>query len=377
MRPLITSSVATNLVLWKATPQMRKVRGSAAATAAATLLAPHSSYAGVAAFSTFRQARQSNSVRSTHVSAIAFHPTSHVGSFRSFHTTAPTSKKKRNKWNAAKRYLAKMEEWEAEQNDEVKARESAEQIAQEQNSAAGVMDNREIDHEVDKESEESEEELYDDPPDSVVRSQTLDWIKEVVIGLNLCPFAALPLASNKLSIETIRGHDAESIAAAVLLELILRVDTPGTTIVVAPECSPDDFETYLEVLDFIEDIMEEHQLGGKVQVAPFHPLFEFGGRSDDVGGDDDANGIDNYTNRSPFPMFHVLREEEVGAAVDKLDGDASVVFDRNIRLMNMLYDKLGREGVEKVMSCKASENMKKAVEEVLKAVKKTNDINVN
>ena len=80
----------------------------------------------------------------------------------------------------------------------------------------------------------------------------------------------------------------------------------------------------------------------------------------------------------PFvPMFHVLREEEVGAAVDKLDGDASVVFDRNIRLMNMLYDKLGREGVEKVMSCKASEDMKKAVEEVLKAVKKTNDINVS
>lgn len=356
---------------------MRKVRGSAAATAAATLLAPHpASYAGVAAFSTFRPVRHSNAAHSTHASANAYHQAPHVGNFRSFHTTAPASKKKKNKWNAAKRYLAKMEEWEAEQNDEVGSDAAAREMPQERKATDDeVADEKEEAHEVDEEKEVSDEELYHDLPDSVVRSQTLDWIKQVVIGLNLCPFAASPLASNKLTIETIRGHDAESIAAAVLLELILRVDNPGTTVVVAPECSPDDFETYLQVLDFIEGIMEEHELVGKVQVAPFHPLFEFG-RSGD-GEDDDAEGIDNYTNRSPFPMFHVLREEEVGAAVDKLNGDASVVFDRNIRLMNMLYDKLGREGVERVMSCKASDEMKKAVEEVLKAVKKTNDINIS
>ena len=358
---------------------MRKVRGSAAATAAATLLAPHpSSYAGVAAFSTFRPMRHGNSAHSTHASANAFHQAPHVGNFRSFQTTAPASKKKKNKWNAAKRYLAKMEEWEAEQNDEVGSDATAREMPQERKATDDdVADEKEEAREVDNGKEVSDEELYRDLPDSVVRSQTLDWIKQVVIGLNLCPFAASPLASNKLTIETIRGHDAESIAAAVLLELILRVDNPGTTVVVAPECSPDDFETYLQVLNFIEDIMEEHELVGKVQVAPFHPLFEFGGRSNGDGGDDDAEGIDNYTNRSPFPMFHVLREEEVGAAVDKLHGDASVVFDRNIRLMNMLYDKLGREGVVRVMSCKASDEMKQAVEEVLKAVKKTNDINIS
>lgn len=357
---------------------MRKVRGS---TLLATL-APHSaSYAGVAAFSTFQPAPRPNSLHSKHVSAVAFHHNFHVrvGNPRSFHTTAPASKKKKNKWNAAKRYLAKMEEWEAEQNGEVSGDAAAREMPQERKVVDNVIDEKEeISRVVDEGQEVSDEELYQDLPDSVVRSQTLDWIKQVVIGLNLCPFAASPLASNKLSIETIRGHDAESIAAAVLLELILRVDNPGTTVVVAPECSPDDFETYLQVLNFIEAIMEEHKLVGKVQVAPFHPLFEFGGRSDDDdGAGGDGKGIDNYTNRSPFPMFHVLREEEVGAAVDKLDGDASVVFDRNIRLMNMLYDKLGREGVEKVMSCKASEDMKKAVEEVLKAVKKTNDINVS
>ena len=355
---------------------MRKVRGSAATAAAATLLAPRSC-ASVAAFSTtLGPALSAHSLHNAHSSENAFYRQS-----RHFHSTTPIGKKKKNKWNAAKRYLTKMEEWEAEQNGEVGTGDAAQKMLGETKTKSEVTDGEgegevgAVDEE--KEKKSKEEEFYDDPPDSVVRSQTLDWIKQVVIGLNLCPFAASPLASKKLSIETIRGHDAESIAAAVLLELILRVDNPGTTVVVAPECSPDDFETYLQVLDFIEDIMEEHGLVGKVQVAPFHPLFEFGGRSDDNGDDAEAEGIDNYTNRSPFPMFHVLREEEVGAAVDKLDGDASVVFDRNIRLMKMLYDKLGREGVEKVMSCKASEEMKQAVEEVLKAVKKTNDISVN
>ena len=368
MRPLIKSSVTADIILRQGTSQMRKAIGPAAATATATLLA-QSSYCAAA----FCQVPHATSDVSAYASVFSHH-LSFGGSTRYFHTTAPTRKKRRNKWKSAKKYVAMMEESEPEENDS-----NDDMPRDASHGRKQKMPAKEEDQGVDKE-ESTIEEFYDDPPDSVVHSQTLDWIKQVVIGLNLCPFAASPLANKKLSIEIIRGQDAEAIAAAVLLELILRVDNPGTTVVVAPECSPDDFDTYLQVLNFIESVMEEHELVGKVQVAPFHPLFEFGGRSDesvDDDNEDQAEGIDNYTNRSPFPMFHVLREVEVGAAVDKLNGDASLVFDRNIKLMNMLYDKLGREGVEKVMSCEASDDdMKQSVEEVLKALKKTNDINV-
>ena len=360
MGSLIISSSTANLVLRQAgQSHMRNAIGPAAA--AATLLAPQSF--ACAAFSSRCPAPYATSPCSSITSGISQLSPSLLGNTRTFHASAPVCKKRRNKWKSAKKYLAMMEEMEAEEGGVDTG------MASERTSRNKVRDNvKGQDIEGKDEQEDEADELYDDydPPDSVVHTKTLDWIKQVVIGLNLCPFAASPLASNKLSIEIIRGRDAEAISAAVLLELILRVETPGTTVVVAPECSPDDFETYLQVLDFIELIMEEHELVGKVQVAPFHPLFEFGGRSDD--GDDKAEGIDNYTNRSPFPMFHVLREEEVGAAVDKLDGDASVVFDRNIRLMKMLYERLGRDGVEKVMTCDISDDMKKAVEEVLKAV---------
>ena len=364
MGSLIISSSTAHLVLRQAgQSHMRNVIGPAAT--AATLLAPQS-FACAAAFSSRRPAPYATSPCSSITPGISQLSASLVGNTRVFHASAPVCKKRRNKWKSAKKYLAMMEEMEAEEGG-VDPRMASERTSR--NKARGNVKGQGVEENDEQEQEGEPEELYDDydPPDSVVYTKTLDWIKQVVVGLNLCPFAASPLASNKLSIEIIRGRDAEAISAAVLLELILRVGTPGTTVVVAPECSPDDFETYLQVLDFIELIMEEHELVGKVQVAPFHPLFEFGGRSDDE--DDEAEGIDNYTNRSPFPMFHVLREEEVGAAVDKLGGDASVVFDRNIRLMKMLYERLGRDGVEKVMTCDASSgDMKKAVEEVLKAV---------
>ena len=89
-----------------------------------------------------------------------------------------------------------------------------------------------------------------------------------------------------------------------------------------------------------DDVMEEHDLHGLVQIAPFHPKFAFAGSGD---------GIDNYTNRSPYPMFHILRENEVGMAVDKLGGDASKVWQRNVDLLEGMDEKFGREDVKKIM----------------------------
>lgn len=186
-----------------------------------------------------------------------------------------------------------------------------------------------------------------------IRKTTLDWIKKVVIGLNLCPFAERPLRENKLKVSVVRGSDDEYVAAAVVYELISRSDVKheGTTVVVAPDFYPDDFERYMDLVQYIEDnVMEEHELHGLVQIAPFHPKFVFSGSSED--------GVDNHTNRSPYPMFHILRENEVGLAVDKLGGDASRVWQRNVDLLEGMEKKFGREGVKEIMSGKLLDGVK-------------------
>ena len=150
-----------------------------------------------------------------------------------------------------------------------------------------------------------------------------------------------------------RGSDDEYVAAAVVYELISRSDEKheGTTVVVAPDFYPDDFERYLDVVQYIEDnVMEEHELHGLVQIAPFHPKFVFSGSGEE--------GVDNLTNRSPYPMFHILRENEVGLAVEKLGGDASRVWQRNVDLLEGMEKKFGREGVKEIMSGKILDGVK-------------------
>jgi hypothetical protein len=183
------------------------------------------------------------------------------------------------------------------------------------------------------------------PSDDIIESTSLAWITKVVIGYNLCPFAERPLRENKLNISVVRGSSDHTVAAAVTYELLARSDESqhGTTsVVVAPEYHPTDFNAYLSLIQFIEDgLMEKHDLHGVVQIAPFHPQFEFEGSGSD--------GIDNYTNRSPFPMFHIIREDDVSKAVDKMGGDASKVWRRNISLMQTMEERLGREGAVRAM----------------------------
>ncbi|KAL9185751.1 hypothetical protein ACHAXT_003528 [Thalassiosira profunda] len=195
------------------------------------------------------------------------------------------------------------------------------------------------------------------PPNDIVRSHTLEWIKRVVIGYNLCPFAERPLRDDKLRISVVRGPDDEYVASAVAYELIARTTKPGTTVVVAPEYYPDDFVRYMSLVQHIEDeLMDEHELHGVVQLAPFHPRFEFAGSGE--------AGVDNYTNRSPYPIFHILREDEVEGAVAKLGGDASKVWGRNVRLLEGMEERWGREGVERAMKGDEVEGMDELLREI-------------
>jgi len=212
----------------------------------------------------------------------------------------------------------------------------------------------------DNEYEEEPEDYNYQPSNEDIKTTSLNWIKKVVIGYNLCPFANQPLQENKLKVSVVRGNDDEYVAAAVVYELISRSDEQhdGTTVVVAPEFYPDDFHRYMSLIQLIEeDVMDEHDLHGLVQIAPFHPQFEFDGSGSD--------GVDNYTNRSPYPMFHILRENEVTNAVDKLGGDASKVWSRNIKLLESMNERWGREETEKAMKGEYIEG----IDDLLKEVK--------
>jgi len=94
-----------------------------------------------------------------------------------------------------------------------------------------------------------------------------------------------------------------------------------------------------------------------VKIAPFHPLFEFSGSG--------IESVDNLTNRSPYPTFHILREEEVSTAVRKIGGDSSKIWQRNVSLLQTFEEELGREKTEMIMRGEKVECM----EDILSKIK--------
>ena len=216
-------------------------------------------------------------------------------------------------------------------------------------------DNKELPIEIKRTAEEIEEMKEN----AVLEEEVKQWLKDVVVGLNLCPFAERPMREKKLRIFTVRGNDDEKLLSSIMVVLMLQESTPGTSIVICPECYPDDFEAYLDVLNMIDQgLLVDNDMVGTLQVAPFHPLFRFEGS--------DADSVDNWTNRSPYPMFHILREDEVERAADSLDGDASRVWKRNVGLLEALEDALGADGIKRIFTSKATREERARVEEILK-----------
>lgn len=195
--------------------------------------------------------------------------------------------------------------------------------------------------------------------DRPILSKSLDWLQCSVIGLNLCPFAEKALIRKRLTMEVVHGSDQVNILARVLSECLVRQKRKGTSLIICPDLYPSNFLAFLEVYNMVQDgVLVDYNLNSHLQVAPFHPYFEFEGSGD---------GIENYTNRSPFPIFHILREEEVSIAVNSMSGDASKVWKRNIRLLEELEDRIGREETEKFIGGDIVDNA--AMEEIEKILK--------
>ncbi len=144
-----------------------------------------------------------------------------------------------------------------------------------------------------------------------VRAATLAWVERVVIGLELCPFARAPVEAGRLRLVVSECEDPRELLTVVDDELARLVEADPreleTTLIVHPNCL-GEFEDYNDFLEFTDQLLEARELEGTVQIASFHPDYQF--------ADADPDDLANYTNRSPAPMLHLLREASVARAVD-------------------------------------------------------------
>ena len=159
--------------------------------------------------------------------------------------------------------------------------------------------------------------------------QTRAWIADVVIGLNLCPFARR-VFDGELIRYTVTEADVESLWAVLASELRLLADTPADEVETAFLIHPHalaDFRDYYDFATEAVNLIADLGLEGVIQIATFHPRYQFAGTQPD--------DVENYTNRSPFPMLHLLREDSVSAVNDDPEKLADIPR-RNVETLRRL-----------------------------------------
>ena len=170
--------------------------------------------------------------------------------------------------------------------------------------------------------------------DEAVIAAMREWIEKAVIGLNLCPFAKAVYVKNQVRYVVSSARHLDGLLEDLDCELNFLAaadpDEIDTTLLIHPTLLSDflDFNDFMQLADAA---IEEHDLDGVIQIASFHPRFQFEGTApDDLG---------NYTNRAPFPTLHLLREASIERAVAAFP-EAETIYQRNIETLQ----KLGLEG---------------------------------
>ncbi|KGY07645.1 DUF1415 domain-containing protein [Vibrio sinaloensis] len=139
-----------------------------------------------------------------------------------------------------------------------------------------------------------------------IAQQVEQWLNDVVIGLNLCPFAAKPQRNKQIKIFVSEANTEETLLEDILTQLLELDATPAeeleTTLVVAPNMLAD-FYDYNLFIDWVEALIKQQDWEGIFQLATFHPDYCFGGT--------EPEDAENLTNRSPYPVFHLIREESM------------------------------------------------------------------
>ncbi|MHA2876929.1 DUF1415 domain-containing protein [Vibrio campbellii] len=165
---------------------------------------------------------------------------------------------------------------------------------------------------------------------NAITEQVNKWLNDVVIGLNLCPFAAKPQRNKQIKIFVSEASQEEALLEDILLQLIELSNTEPekleTTLVVVPNML-QDFWDYNLFIDWVEGLIKQQGWEGIFQVATFHPDYCFGGAEPE---DDE-----NLTNRSPYPVFHLIREESMEKVL-KHYPDPESIPDTNIARVSAL-----------------------------------------
>ncbi|AIV05800.1 MULTISPECIES: DUF1415 domain-containing protein [Vibrio] len=167
---------------------------------------------------------------------------------------------------------------------------------------------------------------------NAITEQVNQWLNDVVIGLNLCPFAAKPQRNKQIKIFVSEASQEEALLEDILLQLIELSNTEPekleTTLVVVPNML-QDFWDYNFFIDWVEGLIKQQDWEGIFQVATFHPDYCFGGAEPE---DDE-----NLTNRSPYPVFHLIREESMEKVL-KHYPDPESIPDTNIARVSALSE---------------------------------------
>jgi len=164
-----------------------------------------------------------------------------------------------------------------------------------------------------------------------------NWIESFVIKFNLCPFVKRELANNKIRIISTDAKSEQLLLKELQaeLEILNSDDTIETTLLVHPYVL-QDFYDYNEFLSLADKKLIEMNLEGVYQIASFHPDYQFSGTEPD--------DVENYTNRSPYPMLHVLREDSLEKAIASYT-DINQIPTRNIELMRQM----GKSKLSKIL----------------------------
>jgi len=163
-----------------------------------------------------------------------------------------------------------------------------------------------------------------------VIERTKRWVSDFVIGLSICPFAKHPFENGLIDFQVYQGTDIESCLTVVSDELS-QLDNSDpfvveTTLIILPNLVPE-FEAYLDLIEAAGVVLLNLKLEGIIQIASFHPEYQFAGTKKD--------DISNHTNRSPYPMIHLLREDSVYEATQRYP-NVDEIPDRNIRLLESM-----------------------------------------
>lgn len=154
------------------------------------------------------------------------------------------------------------------------------------------------------------------------------WVETLVVGLNLCPFAKRELVKNRVRFFVTEAKTEEQLLSSLQAELeLLDADLAiETTLLIHPMALLDFFD-YNQFLNTADNLLVRMKMEGIYQIASFHPDYQFSGTESD-----DA---ENYTNRAPYPLLHLIREESLERAIADYP-DPEMISDRNIMLLKSL-----------------------------------------